>query len=99
VETQLKEMQAGRSFTALVTFPQGFEIPPGQQVELTLKSSNPKFPVVKVPVTQLPRPAAPPVQVKPPEAAAVNPVPAPLKPARTGLINPPPLPPEPPAIR
>jgi copper(I)-binding protein len=67
VETQIKEMQPGRSFTALVTFPQGFEIPPGQQVELTVKSSNPKFPVVRVPITQFPRPA---VSAAPPTPAA-----------------------------
>ena len=77
VETQLKEIQAGRSFNALVTFPQGFEIPSGQQVELTVKSSNPKFPVVRVPITQFPRPAAPAAPVTP--AAVTTPdLPPPL---------------------
>jgi copper(I)-binding protein len=71
VETQIKEMQPGRSFTALVTFPQGFEIPPGQQVELTVKSSNPNFPVVRVPITQFPRPAVP--AAPPTPAAAATP--------------------------
>jgi hypothetical protein len=53
VEVQLKEMQPGKVFNAQLTFPEGFEIPQGQQVVFTAKSSNPKFPVVKVPVTQL----------------------------------------------
>ena len=67
VETQIKEMEPNRTFTALVTFPEGFEIPPGQQVELTVKSSNPKYPVVRVPITQPPRPAA---SMAPPPPAA-----------------------------
>ena len=99
VETQIKEMQPGRSFTALVTFPQGFEIPPGQQVELTVKTTNPKYPVVKVPVTQMPRPAAPPQPVKPPTAAALNPPPSPLRPTRPVTVDLPPLPPDVPAVR
>jgi hypothetical protein len=83
VEAQIKEMQPGKSFTAMLAFPQGFQVPPGQQVELTVKSSNPKFPVIKVPVMQTQRPAAPPVaptpQMKPaPSAAAAPPVPPPL---------------------
>jgi hypothetical protein len=90
VEVQLKEMEPGRKFSALVTFPQGFEVPAGQQVELTLKSSNPKYPVVKVPVTQLPRMAAPPNPIKPPQPAGVDSPPSPLKQVHTGLVNPPP---------
>ena len=91
VQVELKEMEPGRKFSALVTFPQGFEVPAGQQVELTVKSSNPKFPVVKVPVTQLPRVAAPPPPITPPQAGVDNP-PSPLKPARNGLVTPPPPP-------
>jgi hypothetical protein len=76
VKTQIKETEPGRSFTALATFPQGFELRPGQLVELTVKSSNPKYPVVKVPVTQLPRAATPAQLQKPPTAAAVQSPPA-----------------------
>ena len=32
VEAQIKEMQPGKSFTAMLAFPQGFQVPPGQQV-------------------------------------------------------------------
>jgi copper(I)-binding protein len=81
VEARIQEMQPGRSFTALLAFPQGFEVPPGQQVELTVKSSNPKFPVVKVPVMQKPRPAPPPVRPTPP-----------AKPVSSSAATPPPLP-------
>jgi len=84
VEAEIKEMQPGKSFTALLAFPQGFQIPPGQQVELSVKSSNPKFPVVKVLVVQTPRPAPPPVRPTPP----VKPVPSPA-------ATPPPVPPLP----
>jgi hypothetical protein len=84
VEAEIKEMQPGKSFTALLAFPQGFQIPPGQQVELSVKSSNPKFPVVKVLVVQTPRPTPPPVRPTPP----VKPVPSPA-------ATPPPVPPLP----
>ena len=99
VETQIKETEAGRKFAALVTFPQGFEIPPGQHVELTVKSSNPKFPVVKVPVTQMPRAAAPVIPIKPPEAAAAKPVSVPIRPAKTAPSDPPPPPLDLPTVR
>lgn len=85
---ELKEMQPGKSFSALVSFPQGFELPRGQQAELTFKTSNPKYPVVKVPIMQMPRPGGAPTA----PAAPVRP-----NPARTikPLPEPPPLPPTP----
>lgn len=73
VEAEIKEMQPGKAFTAMVAFPQGFQVPPGRQVELTFKTSNPKFPLVKVPIMQMPRPTPPPV----PAAAPVKPPPTP----------------------
>jgi hypothetical protein len=33
VEIQIKEVQPGRAFNAFLTFPQGFEITPGQPVD------------------------------------------------------------------
>lgn len=56
VDVQLKEHQPGRYFSLTVTFPAGFEIAPGDTVELSLKSNHPQFPVIKVPVQQSPRP-------------------------------------------
>ena len=73
VEATIRELQPGKSFAAMLAFPQGFLVPPGQQVQLTVKSSNPKVPVVKVPVMQLARPTGP---TLPAPAAAVH-VPAP----------------------
>jgi len=70
VEATIKELQPGKSFSAMLKFPPGFSISPGQSVEFTAKSSNPKFPVVKVPIVQLTRPAGP--ILPPPTAAAVR---------------------------
>jgi hypothetical protein len=56
VNVQLKEFQPGRYFSLTVTFPAGFEIAPGDAVELSLKSNHPQFPVIKVPVQHPPRP-------------------------------------------
>jgi hypothetical protein len=90
ISVELKEMQPGRMFTALIGFPQGFEAPPGQTIELTIKSSNPKMPLLKIPVSQIPRPT---------KAALPNPGSVPSAPgapatARAAAnITPPPLPP------
>ena len=105
VEAQIKEMQPGRTFRALLAFPQGFEALPGQQVEFNVKSSNPKFPVVKVPVKQMarppapvaPAPTAPPVAPvapvkQPPSAAPVAPGNA-GKPVSSAAARRPPMPP------
>jgi hypothetical protein len=56
VDVQLKELQPGRFFEVSVTFPAGFEVAQGEQVELSLKSNHPQFPVIKAPVLQPPRP-------------------------------------------
>jgi copper(I)-binding protein len=77
VNAQIKETQSGKSFAVLVAFPQGFQIPPGQQVELSVKSSNPKYPLLKVPIMQMPRSTPPPAQLlKPtPPPAGTPPMP------------------------
>ena len=76
VDVQLKEMIPGKSFNATLSFPQGFQISQGQQVEFTVKSSNPNFPVIKVPVNQMPPPPPPPAQApKAPPTASVTPAP------------------------
>jgi hypothetical protein len=81
VEAAIKELQAGRVFSALLTFPDGFEIPQGQEVVFTAKSSNPRSPLISVPVKQFPRrtaaqpPGTPPAN--PPQAALI-PTPTPV---------------------
>jgi copper(I)-binding protein len=106
VGVEIREHQPGRSYSALVGFPQGFEIPPGQQIEFSVKTSNPKFPEVKVPVRQM---ARPPGQVPPKPTPVAVPAPQfPLVPAAApalpagqapaaGNSPPPPPPPPPPA--
>jgi Protein of unknown function (DUF1573) len=54
VGVQIKELVPGRSFVATVSFPAGFEAG-AQQVALTVKSSHPQFPLIRVPVVQPPR--------------------------------------------
>lgn len=71
VSAEIREHQPGKSFSAMVGFPKGFEILPGQQVEFSVKTSNPRFPEVKVPVRQM---ARPPGQVPPQPARAAAPV-------------------------
>ena len=87
VGAQIKETQPGKSFIAMLAFPQGFEIPRGLNVELSVKSSNPRYPLVKVPVMQLPRPYLPP--------AAAVPVALPRPRPQVVPHAPPPLPPMP----
>ena len=89
VEAQIKETQPGKSFIAMLAFPQGFEIPRGLNVELSVKSSNPRYPLVKVPVMQLPRPylpppAAVPVALPRPRPQVVPHAPPPLPPMPAG---------------
>ena len=76
VDVQLKELEPGKHFTATLTFPAGFEISPGHQVELSLKSNNAQSPVIKVAVQQPLRPALPPV----PAAQKINPTGLPVAP-------------------
>ncbi len=84
VEAMIRELQPGKSFAAMLAFPQGFQVPPGQQVELSVKSSNPKVPIIKVPVMQMARLGRPTLP-GPPAAAVHAPapasVPAPASPA------------------
>lgn len=56
VQVKLNEANPGHLFTATLTFPQGYELPPGEQPVFTVKTSNPQFPVLKVPITQMQRP-------------------------------------------
>ena len=57
VTVQLAEDQPGRMMTLTLNFPPGFEIPPGENVALRVKSNHPQFPVITVPILQPSRPA------------------------------------------
>src|SRR6185369_886706 len=78
VEAQVSESQAGKLFTATVTFPEGFELPQGTLAELTVKSTHPRFPLIKVPVSQAARAAFTPIP---------HPTVIPLPPAAAGREN------------
>ncbi len=62
VAVELKELQPGRLFNVTMTFPEGFQIPQGEMVELNVKSDQPQNPVIKVPITQPPPPVPPAVR-------------------------------------
>jgi hypothetical protein len=51
-EVRVQETQPGRSFNLLLDFPAGFQIKPGQRVEVSVKTNHPKFAMIKVPVFQ-----------------------------------------------
>jgi Protein of unknown function (DUF1573) len=98
VVVQLVEPQPGKTFTATLSFPAGFTLPPNQPAEFTVKSSNPKFPLIRVPIlqAQMPRPNNVP-QARPlPLSPRVLPPPAPIQPpAAPGAAAGPPPPPGP----
>ncbi len=68
----IKEVQPGRMYMATLTFPPGFEANKGQQVEFTIKTSNPKMPELKVPIMQYGAPRGGPIS-RPPARANVPP--------------------------
>ncbi len=49
-EVQLTELQSGRQFKLALVLPAGFQSQAG--VQLTVKSSNPQFPLITIPVNQ-----------------------------------------------
>ena len=48
----IKETQPGRLYTLALSFPAGFQADPGVKPEVTVKSTNPKSPVIKVSIFQ-----------------------------------------------
>jgi hypothetical protein len=93
VQVQLRELQPGHLFNALLTFPLGFEIPPGQRVEFTVKSGHPRFPLIRVTILQVPRrttPASAPLPSAAGKQAPLSLIPA--QPAARQMPAPPPSP-------
>src|SRR5258706_13679341 len=76
VDVQIAESSPGKMFTATLTFPEGFETPQNTPVAFSVKSNHPRYPVIKVPVMQMPRPALAPTSphaaVTPPAKPAVQ---------------------------
>ncbi len=51
-DIRVLETLPGRTFDLEVSFPPGFKIQPGRDIQLTVKTSHPEFPILKVPVLQ-----------------------------------------------
>jgi hypothetical protein len=88
VEVELRELQVGRFFTLTPHFPEGLEFPAGQQIELTVKTSNRRQPVIRVPVIQARQAVRPQVAVPPTRTnVLVRPPAAPAPPARAFAVD------------
>ncbi len=53
VNLKVTEPQTGQLYAITMTFPAGFELQQTQKVELSMKSTHPKFAEIKVPVIQM----------------------------------------------
>jgi hypothetical protein len=73
VSVQLKEITPGRVFQLAAVFPPGFQIVPGRQAQLSVKSNNAERPVIVVPVRQVQRPPPPPPPPAHPKPMSQNP--------------------------
>jgi hypothetical protein len=49
----LKALEHGQQLTVAVTFPEGFQIHPGQKVVATIKTTHPKVPFITVPILNM----------------------------------------------
>lgn len=54
LEVNVRETDPGRLYQLEVNFPTGFRLEEGKAAEITVKSSHPKFPVLRIPVLQQP---------------------------------------------
>lgn len=95
VGVALTMMQTNRTYVVSVVFPRGFEARSARNVALTVKTDNPRYPAISVPVTALPGLAvpAPPQTASPPlrtsgrltPASPPSELAAPLPPPSTAL--------------
>jgi len=53
VDVKIAEQEAGRDFVLNILFPQGFQASPAQDVALTVITSDPRHPLLRVPIIQL----------------------------------------------
>lgn len=80
VTVDIKETAPGSRFNLSINLPDGFELSPGQRGEVSVKTSHPQYPIVRIPVFQTARPVAP----RPTMASAPqNPQPAVAQPQST----------------
>ena len=55
VGVEITTNESGKSYSVMLGFRQGFEVPQAQQVEFRVKTSDPNVPVIRVPVKQMSR--------------------------------------------
>lgn len=73
ISVAVKETEAGKAFNLEVNVPQGFEAKPGQNTEISVKTSHSQYPELKVPIIQQTTAVVPggiPVAVPAPQPAA-----------------------------
>jgi hypothetical protein len=58
VTVDMQELEPGKNFRLNLGFPTNFAVHAGQPLELTVKTSHPKHPVLKLPIMQMPAPVA-----------------------------------------
>ena len=66
VTVQIDESQPGKLFLLTVNFPANFQARPGEPLALTVKTSHPRRPLIKVPIVQSAAPAPAPALLRPP---------------------------------
>jgi hypothetical protein len=76
IKLLLQESERGRLFNVVLSFPPGLRIPPGQKAAVTMKTNHPRFPLLSVPIIQLPPSVSMP-SVRPAQAAVMANAPAP----------------------
>lgn len=71
VTVQITEPQPGKQFMLSLNFPPNFQAPPGESLELTIHTSHPKRPILRVPIILSSVPA--PAKLKPLSTVPVGP--------------------------
>jgi uncharacterized protein DUF1573 len=66
ITVQITEAQPGKLFALSVNFPTNYQAQAGQTLELTVKTSHPNYPLIKVPITAMVAPARPAVPLPAP---------------------------------
>jgi hypothetical protein len=90
VSVEIKNVVPGSTYVAVLVFPEGFALTPGEPMNLTVKTSHPLYPEIKVPVLQMARSAGQSAGpgIKPPGAPLRQvPAPAPASPGATKSIS------------
>jgi hypothetical protein len=58
IQVTIRPLGMNGMFNLLVAIPPGYQIEQGQRVEVTVKTNHPRYPVLKIPLFQTPRPNA-----------------------------------------